>query len=150
MFTTRSLFANTHWVLECGIVESIVLVRRTANRYSTVADVRSSFEALTQVFETLERKDFGVLVDMRLAPPRDDPEFERAASEQPGYLSRDFTRSAVLIRTATGLLHVQRHMQRLGLPMKVFADEQQAIEYLRGRVDPTSGRGPAASKGRGH
>lgn len=149
MFSTRPLFVNTHWVLERGIIEPIVIVRRTANPYAALVEVRASFDALTQVFDTLDRRNLSVLADMRLAPPRDDPEFDRAAADQPNHLSRDFVRSAVLIRTATGLLHVQRHMQRLGLPMKVFSDEAQAIEYLRGRMDPPSARGGTIPPRRG-
>ncbi len=143
MFSTRALFVNTHWVIERGIIEPIVIVRRTANHYERVANVRSSFEALTPIYDEFDRSNLSVLVDMRLAPPRDDPEFDRAAADQPKYLSRDFIRSAVLIRTAIGLLHVQRHMQRLGLPMKVFNDETVAFEYLRGHKEPLSVRGAA-------
>jgi hypothetical protein len=149
MFSTRPLLVNTHWVLEQGILEPIVIVRRTANPYAELADVRASFDALAPVFDTLDRPNLSVLVDMRLAPPRDDPAFDHAAADQPAYLSRDFMRSAVLIRTAIGLLHVQRHMQRLGLPMKVYNDEPQAIEYVRGRRDPASVRGSSAPPRRG-
>ena len=82
---------------------------------------------------------------MRLAPPRDDPEFERAAADQPKILSNNFKRSAVVMRTAIGILHVQRNLTQLGSPIRVFNDEQQALEYLRGRNEPPSvrgGRGP--------
>jgi len=147
MFSTRALLLDTHWVIEGGVREQLLIVRRTANAYASVAEVRSAFDAVKRVIDPLERPTMSVLVDMRLAPPRDDPEFERAAGEQPKYLSRDFKRSAVLIRTAIGLLHVQRHMQALGLPMKVFNDEQQAFDYLRGRLaDPPSARANPASR----
>lgn len=145
MLSFRPLLSSTHWVIEGGVPEQFVVVRRTANPYASVPEVRTSFEAVRQIIEPLDRTTTSVLVDMRLAPPRDDPEFERAAADQPKYLSRDFKRSAVLIRTAIGLLHVQRHMQSMGLPMKVFNDEQQALDYVRGRMDPTSVR--AASPG---
>lgn len=140
---------NAHWIIESGTREQIILVRRTANAYASVGEVRSSFEDVRRVIDPLERPTLSVLVDMRLAPPRDDPEFERAAVDQPRYLSRDFKRSAVLIRTATGLLHVQRHMQQLGLPMKVFNDEQQAFDYVRGRLDPPPTRGATPTARRG-
>jgi len=140
MLSCRPLLLGTHWVIEGGVREQFLLVRRTANAYASVTEVRTSFEAVRRVIDPLDRYSTSVLVDMRLAPPRDDPEFERAAGEQPKYLSRDFKRSAVLIQTAIGLLHVQRHMQRLGLPMKVFNDERQALDYVRGKMDPTSVR----------
>lgn len=140
MLSSRPLLLDTHWVVESGLREPILIVRRTANSYASVADVRASFEAVRRVVEPIERGITSVLVDMRLAPPRDDPEFEKAAADQPRYLSRDFKRSAVLIRTAIGLLQVQRNMQSLGLPMKVFNDEQQAFDYLRGRIDAPSVR----------
>lgn len=149
MFSTRPLHLSPHWVIEGGIREQILIVRRTANSYTSVNDVRAAFDPIRRIVETLDRANTSVLVDMRLAPPRDDPEFERAAGDQPKLLSRDFKRSAVLIRTAIGLLHVQRHMQRLGLPMKVFNDELLALDYLRGRIDPASVRSslPASRRG---
>jgi hypothetical protein len=139
MFATRCLLVNTHWVLECGIRVPILIVRRTANAYASVAEVGSSFDGVIEVVDGLTRTNMSLLVDMRLAPPRNDPEFERAADDQPKFLTRDFLRSAALIRTAIGLLHVQRHMQQMGLPVKVFADEQQAFDYLLGRSEPASG-----------
>ena len=148
MFSTQPLLLNTHWVIEGGVREQVLIVRRTANPYASVSEVRSAFDAVKRVVDPLERSAMSVLVDMRLAPPRDDPEFERAAGDQPKYLSRDFRRSAVLIRTATGLLHVQRHMQALGLPLTVFNDEQQAFDYVRGRWEPPSVRpNPASRRG---
>lgn len=141
MLSTRPLLVNTHWVIESDAREQILTVRRTANAYATVNDVRTSFEEVRRIVEALDRPNFSVLVDMRLAPPRDDPEFERAAGDQPGLLSREFKRTAALMRTATGILHVQRNLNQLGLPIKVFSDEQQALEYLRGRGEPPSVRG---------
>ncbi len=149
MFSAQPLHLSTHWVVEGGIREQLLLVRRTANAYTSVNEVRSAFDPVRRIVETLDRANTSVLVDMRLAPPRDDPEFEHAAGDQPKLLSRGFKRSAVLIRTAIGLLHVQRHMQRLGLPMKVFNDEQQALDYLRGRLEPASARHPQTASRRG-
>lgn len=148
MLSCRPLLLSTHWVIEGGVREQFLLVRRTANSYASVTEVRTSFDAVRRIVDPLDRYRTSVLVDMRLAPPRDDPEFEKAAADQPKYLSRDFKRSAVLIRTAIGLLHVQRHMQRLGLPMKVFNDELQAIDYVRGRMEPTSVRPPSPASRR--
>ncbi len=149
MFSAQPLLLSAHWVVEGGIREQLLLVRRTANAYTSVNEVRTAFDPVRRIIETLDRANTSVLVDMRLAPPRDDPDFERAAGDQPKLLSRGFKRSAVLIRTAIGLLHVQRHMQRLGLPMKVFNDEQQALDYLRGRVEPASARHPLTASRRG-
>lgn len=149
MFSAQPLLLSTHWVVEGGIREQLLLVRRTANAYTSANEVRTAFDPVRRIVETLDRANTSVLVDMRLAPPRDDPEFERAAGDQPKLLSRGFKRSAVLIRTAIGLLHVQRHMQRLGLPMKVFNDEQQALDYLRGRHEPASARPSQTTTRRG-
>jgi len=136
MLATRPLLVNTHWVLECGVRAEFLIVRRTANTYASVADVKSSFNAVTQIVDMLARNTMSVLIDMRLAPSRNDPEFEAVAHEQPKYLSRDFKRSAVLIRTASGLLQMQRLVKKMGLPFKVFNEEKQALDYVLGRMEP--------------
>jgi hypothetical protein len=133
-----TLLSNAHWIIEDGVPEQFVVVRRTPKKYAALTEVYTSFEAVRRVVDQLDRCSTSVLVDMRLAPLRDEPEFERALSEQPKYLSRDFKRSAVLIGTAIGLLQVQRHMRRLGLPMRVFNNELQALDYVRGWREPTA------------
>lgn len=141
MFSTRPLLVSTHWEIETGVREKILLVRRTANGYTSLNELRSSFEDVKRVVDPLDRSTMSLLADLRLAPPRDDPEFERVALEQPKYLAPGFQRAAVVLRLAIGLLQVQRHMQQMGLPIRVFNDEQQALDYLRGRlVDPVSNR----------
>ncbi|HRI68787.1 MAG TPA: hypothetical protein PK156_31375 [Polyangium sp.] len=149
MLASRPVLMNTHWVVEIDAREEIMIVRRTANAYANVGEVRAAFEEVRRIVDGLDRPNFSVFIDMRLAPPRDDPEFERAAIDQPKTLSHGFKRSAVVMRTAIGILHVQRNLSRLGVPIKVFNDEQPAIEYLRGRSEPQSVNvtGPPTKRG---
>jgi hypothetical protein len=73
-----------------------------------------------------------VLVDLRGGPPgRNDADFERASEEWRRTLASEFERTAILVRTAVGKLHVQRLGREIGGAASVFLDEAEALAYLR-------------------
>lgn len=132
----EQLFANTHWVLERDRARSLLVARRTEQPHVFLFQVVQSFDALEKAMDAAGRAGMSLLIDFRAATPRNDAEYERASVSQPERCSRGFTRVAVLVRTASGMLQVQRAVR--GLPMQVFGDEGEAITYLGG--GPASGR----------
>src|SRR5690606_38548497 len=55
----------------------VVLVRRTAAHFDSAEDVERGHAELVQVLDGLPREQLALLVDLRQAPARNDPEFER-------------------------------------------------------------------------
>ncbi len=108
---------------------SLVRYERTAEPYGDFAEMDASYR---QIEAALVRApaDSRLLIDMRLAPPRNDEGFEaRAASAVEG-LTRRFTRYATLVRTAVGKLHTLRIGAQVGREVHVFLDEAEALAYL--------------------
>jgi hypothetical protein len=123
-------FANKHWHVNRGTKQLLLRVSRTEEPFLRLEDIAKSFAELEDALRAYNRRHFCLLVDMRAAPQRNDPEFEQAASHQPAVLSADFIRVAVLVRTASGRLQVGRHIRTLGISMMMFNDEAQAMLFL--------------------
>lgn len=127
------VFENKHWTLLRVRPQLILVVRRTAAAYESVEEVTESFAELEAALSEYNRRHFSLLVDLRSAPQRNDPEYEKAASTEPAALAKDFVRVAVLVRTAAGKLQVGRHIRNSGAKMIPFNDEAEALEYLQPR-----------------
>jgi hypothetical protein len=133
MIHAFEVFENQHWALQRVRPQLILIVRRSSAPYESAEEVKSSFAELEAALSEYHRKHFGLLVDLRSAPQRNDPEYEKVAASEPVALSRDFARVAVLVRTAAGKLQVGRHIRTSGVKMQLFNDEAEALEYLQPR-----------------
>lgn len=95
-----------------------------------------SLALLTSLRSTLEqtqhlnRSQYVLLQDMRAARGRNDPAFEQAITHERAGVSAEFRKIALIVSTNVGRMHVQRHMQEMGLPARVFLDEQEAMLWL--------------------
>lgn len=126
----KRLFANEHWILERDPDRPLVIVRRTTVGYRSVTALNKAFDELDAAMDAQGRSRFSVLIDLREAIGRNDPEFERATVGHPRRLTRDFIRAAVLVRTANGMLQVKRTASSLGDRSRAFHSEAEAIAYL--------------------
>ena len=73
-----------------------------------------------------------MLVDLRAAPGRNDPDFENAMAKQRLELLRGFAAIAILVQTAAGQLQISRIGREDGVDVAVFTDEFTAITWLEG------------------
>lgn len=105
---------------------------RSARPYESVAEMRQAHAAIPAALDDLGRRGRRLLVDTRLAPPRDDADFEAALKPIRARITRDFDRVAVLTRTVIGQLQVQRQARESEEQIGVFATEREAIAYLTG------------------
>jgi hypothetical protein len=77
-----------------------------------------------------------LLIDVRLAPPRNDAAFEVHINRLIGDVWSRFGKIATLVRTAVGRLQSVRLAHERGVAQPhVFEDEQEALAYL-GVADP--------------
>lgn len=110
--------------------EGFVYVARTDRGFTSAGELDTAHRDLAAALDRLPRKRLGLLVDLRRAPARNDPEFERQMPEHRARLFEGFARRAVLVKSAVGKLHVQRHAQSDGLrDLAVFTDEAQARAF---------------------
>jgi hypothetical protein len=72
----------------------------------------------------------GLLVDLRAATGRNDPEFETAHGAERAKLMHAFRRVAMLVRSQVGKLQVTRLAESDGGEYKVFYDRVAALAWL--------------------
>lgn len=141
----RELLRNPHLHLSHDPETGIVWMVRSGLAFDSIVELRSAHQPIVAALDALGREGKCLLVDTRLAPPRDDPEFEDTLRPIRGRIMRDFVRVAVLTRTVIGQLQVQRQARESSEQMGVFNLESEAIDYLRRGID--SRRIPPRQKG---
>lgn len=121
------------WFEVDGTGGGMVRVARTDTAFTDAHELERAHREILQVLARLPRAQLGVLVDLRRAPARNDPEFERLMPPYRRGIFEGFARRAVLVMSAVGKLHVQRHARNDGFDdLRAFTDEAEAITFARG------------------
>lgn len=131
----KELLRDSHVSVIHDPDQGIVRMVRTAVPYGTLAEIERSQDQIAGALDSLGREKKALLFDVRLAPPRNDPEFEAVLQRNRPRLMRGFSRVAALTQTVTGQLQIQRHGREGGHPMEVFTSEEEAVAYLEGKID---------------
>lgn len=113
--------------------DGVVLVSRTDRLFETVDEIERAHVEMQRVLAALPRQKLGLVVDLRRARARNDPEFEQAMAKHRKRIFEGFARQAVIVASAVGRLHVQRHARQDGNDgMQVFLDAPSALAFARG------------------
>lgn len=110
--------------------QKLVRVRRSATPIPPNGDATTTMGKLRLALLPVDRSKTGLLIDMRLAPLRNDETIERVTQSFQDVV-RGFRRAAVLVRTATGLLQAGRTAREGATDARPFLDEGEALAYLR-------------------
>jgi sulfite reductase (NADPH) flavoprotein alpha-component len=127
------LVTNQYWAMSEDPGHRVVVLTRSA------APVHSIPELIAQNDEIIahiraEHVGYGVVVDMRQAVPRNDPEFENAMLQLRQELQLRFRRLAVLIESAMGVLQVDRLTRIEGTKVFGTQSESAAFKFARGEA----------------
>jgi hypothetical protein len=124
------VFDSEYMRVEHHTREHLVVMRRSAK---PIPDAwGDEFAKLRFSLLAVDRASTSLLVDIRLATIRGDETMDRV-TEAFQEITRGFRKSAVLVRTATGLLQIGRAAREGSMPTQGFMDEGKALTYLRGR-----------------
>lgn len=105
---------------------------RIARTHRPFLDLRACMAAHERVATAVGGLGEGGLAifDVRLAPARNDPEFEGVVTALTPRMFRPFARVAFLVKSAAGQLHVRR-LTRAVPGVEAFLDEEAALGWLR-------------------
>ena len=142
------LLKTPYGTLTWDATHSIAWYTRTSLGYASLEEIeRESIE----IERALQRAGkIRLLVDLRAATPRNDPEFEQAIVKFRRKLFGGGQQVAVLVRTAMGALQVKRHVREDGFAVEVFTNESTALAHLAQRPSDRGLRtadGPASRPG---
>lgn len=130
-----ALFESPYIRLELDADARVVWFRRTALPHPTLEGAVLMFTQAERATAHLDRARLGLLVDLRDALGRNEPEFERAiTAPRAAFLSR-FARCAGVVRTVAGKLQEQRLSRESASEMPVFQSETDALAHLAARGD---------------
>jgi hypothetical protein len=144
MGRVRELYRCEHFVVTLDEARRILRRQRTVAGYASIEQVDRVYATLLDAVERYHRPDYGLLVDLRLAPPRNDDAFEAVVGRYFPRLYGDFRKVASLVKMEAGRLQVLR-LAAPGAAGRhgVFTDEAAATEFLLapGHAAPPPGRG---------
>ena len=101
-----TLLSNEHFeIVDEG---RVVHAKRTARGFDSIDEVRAAHTEVVALFDRVGRRGRRLMLDLRLAPGRMDPEFERAMKGFRPRIVGGWDRCAVLVKSALGGLQVRR------------------------------------------
>jgi len=127
----RELLHTSHFRVVEDAIARIITRARTAERFASADEVTAEYEGLVRALDRVDRPSYAVLVDLRLAPPRNDEAFEEIVSRYHAPLYDRFRRVAVVVHTAAGRLQLRRFLTVARPDARVFTDEDEAAAFLR-------------------
>lgn len=123
------LVDNAHFHIERDAARRLMRVRRTDSKFA-LADVDAVFAPVVAALADVDAT-WSLLLDMRRAPPRVEDGFEAAINRQLAPLMTRFRRRAILVRSAVGVLQVNRVSKMNGGgddDTAIFRDDEPAAE----------------------
>ena len=125
------LYRSAFYELSEDRRERVVTLARTAAPFLTHASVRAEVDRVVERFEPRHR-ELGIVVDMRSAPGRNDPEFEAAMRHLRFAVGQAFARVVVLVATASGQMQAARLHREGGFVYSISRDLIEARELASG------------------
>lgn len=77
------------------------------------------------------RPPLGALIDLREAPMNNDPDFEQRVMPTLHAFYARFTRVALVVRTMSGRMQLNRQVREYKLRNETFSSEPEAIAFLK-------------------
>lgn len=110
--------------------EGHLRMTRTAEPYPDLAALDDEYRTLVRALTAHRGHDLGLLVDLRDAKGRNDSDFEQTLARWRRESLEGYLPLVILVRSALGRMHVERHMQADGLDATVVTDEAEARRAL--------------------
>lgn len=129
--TTDCLYTGKYWTFEFDRDSKLAFLVRTPLPIGGLHELERENQALLRLLEP-GTKHYGLVVDTRHAPPRNDGMFEETMAVMRHGLTRHFERTAVLLASDLGQLQVSRLGRNDGHRVLATQSESSAINYARG------------------
>lgn len=125
----RRIHEDQFFIVDHNQSDRVYRVARTAVPFADPKDAERAFAAFDLALTTVPPGS-RLLLDLRDAPFRNDDAFETVSERARERAYARFVKVAVLVRTATGMLQMQRRHQGLPKTVGAFDDEDRAFDFL--------------------
>ena len=131
--TRREVVSNEYCRVTYDPSTRIARFIRSSTPIRSLEEAARHFGQAVSLINALGRNKISLILDMREAPSRNDPQFEEAMAEHRRQVARDISRVAVIVKTAVGRLHVQRLGETDRIKQGIVTTDEDAVEHvLRG------------------
>lgn len=125
------LISTPHYVMEEDTAARVVYLRRSPLPFTSVEEIASANDGVINEIQPYHA-EWGIVVDMRQAPARNDPGFENAMRRLRDTTTERFARLAVLLESTVGMLQVTRlHIDTEQRTIATMS-ETHALQFARG------------------
>ena len=111
----------------------IVILRRSANAFRNSAEVDRTIVDLASAVSDRVRSGASILLDMRDAPVRTNPELDTAFERYRAETERGFERVAVVVESTLGKIRSDRLKQTSQADVGIFLSLDEGLSWLLGR-----------------
>lgn len=125
------LLRNAHHTVTIDPVLQIARVTRSPLPSESATQFEALWMEVGRALDRVDRHRLCLLIDLRAAAGRNDPQFEAAMQRIRPVVMGGFRRIAILVRTTAGALQIQRHVREDGIDRMIGSDEARLLEYLR-------------------
>ena len=129
--TALRLYTGRYWTLELDANAKLAFLVRTPVPIGGLSELEQENHALLRLLAD-DTRTYGLVVDTRHAPPRNDGMFEETMAFMRHGLTQHFERTAVLLASDLGQLQVTRLGRNDGHQVLATQSESSAVTYARG------------------
>lgn len=131
----RRIYADDYFRAVADDRARVVRLVRSSTPFPTLEAAQRSFDSVASSMIGLPATGWGLLVDTRDAPVRNDEGFEEILARARGPIVARFGRAAILVASSLGKLQMARYAREDPRSPPVFGDKAEALAYI------TAGRG---------
>lgn len=127
----HQVLQSPYFIIRVDDADRIVQIRRTSEPFPHLSAVHTGWKSVIDTCNQIGRVGRSLLLDMRLAPARNDPEFEKTVTALLPAVHAGFLRNAVLAKLAVGALQIRRLAKSDGIERLITSSEEEALRYLK-------------------
>ncbi|WP_434045185.1 MULTISPECIES: hypothetical protein [Sorangium] len=131
----RQIERNPYTAIYHDSIQQLVALKRSSLHYPSIEVLEQNFERLEQAIGVISRHRAVLLVDARDAPFRNDDLFDEPFARRHARLVQGFKKTAVILRSAVGVLQVGRITKRSLTPVSTFTRPEDALLHLGVQLD---------------
>lgn len=129
------IYRDAYMTISADPTDILIWLRRTGVPHPTPLDLEQSFRHGSAAMDRLGRTHRVLLVDMREALGRNEPEFDAALRRIRPVVERGLRRIVVLLRSSAGMLQMKRINEEDGVTRMLTMNEGEALKFLRTGAD---------------
>ncbi|KYF68094.1 hypothetical protein BE11_17270 [Sorangium cellulosum] len=131
----RQIERNPYTALYHDSLQQLVALKRSSLHYPSMEVLEQNFDRLEQALGIISRHRSVLLVDARDAPFRNDDMFDEPFARRHARLVQGFKKTAVILRSAVGVLQVGRITKGSLQPVSTFTKPEDALLHLGVQLD---------------